>query len=225
MAQSTASSPRPNSSPSAISSASRRDSLPQDPLASSRRGGVSSLPPSLAGAHLHPLDPLGIFLSQVLSDDHSCDDAVSRFQKFRYDQGSRGLPRRAATARPANVCPRSSSGTWSAGPADRSIKGEATPGSSTADRSRSSTAPPWSCPTPRRTRRRTPSRTPRRPAWGSRSPASSWSSAWPWARCSRPRWDPTRASRPASWPCSGRSSTSSSPATSSWPTGSSARTG
>ncbi len=30
---------------------------------------------------------LGIFLSQVLSDDHSCDDAVDRFQKFRYDQG------------------------------------------------------------------------------------------------------------------------------------------
>ena len=26
----------------------------------------------------------------------------------------------------------------------------------------------------------------RRPAWGSRSPASSWSSAWPWGRCSRP---------------------------------------
>lgn len=32
---------------------------------------------------------LGIFLSQILSDDHSCDDAVSRLQKYRYD---RGLP-------------------------------------------------------------------------------------------------------------------------------------
>jgi len=30
---------------------------------------------------------LSIFLSQVLSDDHSCDDAVDRFQKSRYDQG------------------------------------------------------------------------------------------------------------------------------------------
>ncbi len=36
-----------------------------------------------------PWITLGIFLSQVLSDDHSCDDAVDRFQKFRYD---RNLP-------------------------------------------------------------------------------------------------------------------------------------
>jgi hypothetical protein len=36
-----------------------------------------------------PWITLSIFLSQVLSDDHSCDDAVDRFQKFRYD---RGLP-------------------------------------------------------------------------------------------------------------------------------------
>jgi hypothetical protein len=36
-----------------------------------------------------PWITLGIFLSQVLSDDHSCDDAVDRFQKFRSD---RGLP-------------------------------------------------------------------------------------------------------------------------------------
>jgi putative transposase len=34
-----------------------------------------------------PWMTLGIFLSQVLSDDHSCDDAVERFQKFRYDHG------------------------------------------------------------------------------------------------------------------------------------------
>ena len=32
-----------------------------------------------------PWITLSIFLSQVLSDDHSCDDAVDRFQKFRYD--------------------------------------------------------------------------------------------------------------------------------------------
>jgi hypothetical protein len=30
---------------------------------------------------------LSLFLSQILSDDHSCDDAVDRFQKFRHDQG------------------------------------------------------------------------------------------------------------------------------------------
>ena len=34
-----------------------------------------------------PWITLGIFLSQILSADHSCDDAISRFQKFRYDQG------------------------------------------------------------------------------------------------------------------------------------------
>jgi hypothetical protein len=34
-----------------------------------------------------PWITLGIFLSQILSDDQSCDDAVDRFQKFRYDQG------------------------------------------------------------------------------------------------------------------------------------------
>jgi hypothetical protein len=34
-----------------------------------------------------PWITLCLFLSQVLSDDHSCDDAVDRFQKYRYDQG------------------------------------------------------------------------------------------------------------------------------------------
>jgi hypothetical protein len=34
-----------------------------------------------------PWITLSLFLSQVLSDDHSCDDAVDRFQKSRYDQG------------------------------------------------------------------------------------------------------------------------------------------
>jgi Transposase DDE domain len=36
-----------------------------------------------------PWITLGVFLSQILSDDQSCDDAVSRLQKYRYD---RGLP-------------------------------------------------------------------------------------------------------------------------------------
>jgi Transposase DDE domain len=34
-----------------------------------------------------PWITLSLFLSQVLSDGHSCDEAVDRFQKFRYDQG------------------------------------------------------------------------------------------------------------------------------------------
>lgn len=34
-----------------------------------------------------PWITLGLFLSQVLSADHSCDEAVDRLQKYRYDQG------------------------------------------------------------------------------------------------------------------------------------------
>jgi len=34
-----------------------------------------------------PWITLNLFLSQTLSDDHSCDEAVDRFQKFRYDRG------------------------------------------------------------------------------------------------------------------------------------------
>lgn len=34
-----------------------------------------------------PWVTLSLFLSQVLSGDHSCDEAIDRFQKFRYDQG------------------------------------------------------------------------------------------------------------------------------------------
>ena len=34
-----------------------------------------------------PWITLGLFLSQILSADHSCDDAVDRFQKFRSDSG------------------------------------------------------------------------------------------------------------------------------------------
>jgi hypothetical protein len=34
-----------------------------------------------------PWITLGLFLSQVLSDGHSCDEAVDRLQKVRYDQG------------------------------------------------------------------------------------------------------------------------------------------
>ncbi len=44
-----------------------------------------------------PWITLSIFLSQVLSDDPSCDDAVDRFQKFPYDRNSpRSPPRPAA---------------------------------------------------------------------------------------------------------------------------------
>lgn len=46
-----------------------------------------------------PSITLAMFLSQVLSDDHSCDDAVDRFQKYCYD---RGRPRVATST--ASYC-------------------------------------------------------------------------------------------------------------------------
>ena len=46
-----------------------------------------------------PSITLGLFLSQVLSDDQSCDDAVERLQKYRYD---RGLP--AVATRTGSYC-------------------------------------------------------------------------------------------------------------------------
>jgi hypothetical protein len=46
-----------------------------------------------------PRITLGIFLSQILSADKSCDDAVDRFQKFRHDQG---LPK--VSTRTASYC-------------------------------------------------------------------------------------------------------------------------
>jgi hypothetical protein len=41
----------------------------------------------VARARLPSWITLSLSLSQVLSDDHSCDEAVARFQKFRHDQG------------------------------------------------------------------------------------------------------------------------------------------
>ena len=70
-----------------------------------------------------PWITLGIFLSQVLSADHSCDDAVDRFQKCRNDQG---LPKVATDT--SSYCearerlPETSSGIWSDGRGDRFIK-------------------------------------------------------------------------------------------------------
>ena len=177
------------------------------PRSSATSGGSASTPPGSPWASSSPR-------SSPTTSPATRPSIASRSSATTRDS-PRSPPRRPATARPGPACPRGSSGTWSAGPGGRSMNEPMTPGSSTAGRSRSSTARPSSCPTRRGTRRRTPSRAARPPGWASRSRGSSWSSAWPWARCSRPRSAPTRASRPASWPCSGRSSTSSGPATSS----------
>src|SRR5437763_13403182 len=85
-----------------------------------------------------PWITLGLFLSQILSDDHSCDDAVDRFQKYRYD---RGLP--AVSPETTSYCaarqrlPSRSSGIWSAAPVERFIKRRNALGSFTGERARS----------------------------------------------------------------------------------------
>ena len=68
-----------------------------------------------------PSITLAIFLSQILADNHSCDDAVERFQKYRSITDYRGSQRRpAATAKRGNVCPRSWLGLGpSRGPIDQ----------------------------------------------------------------------------------------------------------
>ena len=91
-----------------------------------------------------PWITLSLFLSQVLSDDHSCDEAVDRFQKFRYDQGlPAGLPRDDQLLR--GPPPPARGARLGPGPPHRAVDpraGRGRPGCSTAGRSRSSTAPP-----------------------------------------------------------------------------------
>jgi hypothetical protein len=86
--QSTATSPR-GQFDSLRSQLGRRQGLPF--LATLSRGSVESTCRDLGHRWRRriytPWITLGIFLSQVLSDDHSCDDAVDRFQKVRHDQG------------------------------------------------------------------------------------------------------------------------------------------
>ena len=87
MAQSSYRSRQAHSSPSAISSLSTEGL----PFLSILRAGPSSRPPAGPSAikwrervYL-PWIALSLFLSEVLSDGHSCDEAVDRFQKFRHD--------------------------------------------------------------------------------------------------------------------------------------------
>lgn len=57
-----------------------------------------------------PLVTLCVFLGQVLSVDHSCRAAVARLIAYRVARKSvRALRKAAPTAKPANVCRRSSS--------------------------------------------------------------------------------------------------------------------
>ncbi len=114
-----------------------------------------------------PWITLVIFLSQVLSAEQCCDEAVDRFQKYRYDQG---LP--TVSADTSSYCearkrlPEHSPGGWFSRPDTRSFKGRSSPGSFTDVQSRSPMARLFSCRTPRRTRRLIPSRAARAPGVG-----------------------------------------------------------
>ncbi len=71
-----------------------------------------------------PRITLSLFLSQVLSEDHSCDEAVDRFQKVRYDQhenrcrfifsprGQRAVAGRVGRARPHRPDPTDPGSAW-----------------------------------------------------------------------------------------------------------------
>jgi hypothetical protein len=80
-----------------------------------------------------PWVTLGIFLSQILSEDQSCDDALEHFQKFRSDQG---LP--AVASKTTSSCearrrlPEELVWDLVAGPGTRSSTRRATTGCSTA---------------------------------------------------------------------------------------------
>jgi putative transposase len=90
MAQSTATAPRDRFA-TARDRLARRPGLPF--LAILSRSVVASACRALGHPWRErlytPWITLSLFLSQVLSEDHSCDEAVDRFQKFRFD---RGLP-------------------------------------------------------------------------------------------------------------------------------------
>ncbi len=60
---------------------------------------------------------MGLFLSQILSDDQSCDDAVDRFQKFLYDQGLPAVATETTSYGEARQrLPERFPGSWSAAP-------------------------------------------------------------------------------------------------------------
>ena len=95
-----------------------------DVLSRARVGGHVPATSTIAGgtAIYTPWITLGIFLSQVLSKDQSCDDAVDRFQKFRYDRNLPSVsPETTSYCEARSRLPEPSSGTSSARSGSRSI--------------------------------------------------------------------------------------------------------
>ena len=120
-----------------------------------------------------PWITLGMFLSQILSSDHSCGDALKRFQKYRKD---RGLPPVANDT--ASYCearerlPEEVVWELARRRVKRFISRPTLTGCLSAGPSSSSTAPRSSCPTPEN-QAVYPQREVRSPGWVSRSRASS----------------------------------------------------
>jgi hypothetical protein len=87
MAQSTAPTPR-DPFPSTRDRLARRPGLPfLAPLSRPLVAAGRAVGPRWRERSSTPWITLSLFLSQVLSEDHSCDEAVDRLQKVRYDQG------------------------------------------------------------------------------------------------------------------------------------------
>ena len=113
-----------------------------------------------------PLVTLCVFLGQVLSADHSCRSAVARLIAYRVARKqARALRKRRATAKPANVC-RKSSSHRSRGRRDASsMPRRNRVGCGRIDVFTSSTARPSRCPTPTRINKPIPSRRSKNPVW------------------------------------------------------------
>ncbi len=143
-----------------------------------------------------------VFLSQCLSPDHSCRDAVSRLSAWQLAQGRRPCsPDTGATRAREMLCPNRRAANWFATRAGSRRPNRRPNGCGMAVACASWMVPRSPCPTRRRIR---PSiRKPRRrsPAAGFLSRGSSSSSRWPRARCWRRPSADTKGRRPERTAC------------------------
>ena len=163
----------------------------------------------------NPVTTIWGFLSQVLSEDHSCRDAVSRIIAHRAASGL--VTCSPNTASYCNARGRLHTGVLStlakrtaqqlqASEPDRS-------GSGTGGMCSSATARTFPCRTRQRTRRSTHSRRSSSRGWVSRWPGSSCCCRWRPAPATTWPWRRTRVRAPARPPSCGRCTAPSSPAT------------
>ena len=104
-----------------------------------------------------PLVTLATFLSQILSDDHSCRGAVARLKAWRVAHGFPAHWRPEVIAGHGNACPSRSCRDWRASPRIVSRSEPPKTGIFTSGRSSWSMGLASPCPTRARTKRSTPS--------------------------------------------------------------------